>query len=108
MALCGAPATAPERPLWSGEHRRNGPSRSAGGGRTEAFSRRGHYIFRLPRPRSRAIASTVVAPPGWTIKDAEKLYNMSGWGQGYFRVNPEGHVTVHPDANRKRGLDLYR
>jgi arginine decarboxylase len=33
---------------------------------------------------------------------------MSGWGQGYFRVNPEGHVTVHPDANRKRGLDLYQ
>ena len=32
---------------------------------------------------------------------------MSGWGVGYFRVNSEGHVTVHPDANRKRGLDLY-
>ncbi len=41
------------------------------------------------------------------MKDAEKLYNMSGWGQGFFRVNPEGHVTVHPDTNRKRGLDLY-
>jgi arginine decarboxylase len=46
-------------------------------------------------------------PLTWTIKDAEKLYNMSGWGQGYFRINPEGHVTVHPDANKKRGLDLY-
>ena len=33
---------------------------------------------------------------------------MSGWGLGYFRANPEGHVTVHPDANRKRGLDLYQ
>ena len=33
---------------------------------------------------------------------------MTGWGLGYFRVNPEGHVTVHPDANRKRGLDLYQ
>jgi arginine decarboxylase len=32
---------------------------------------------------------------------------MSGWGLGYFRINSEGHVTVHPDANRKRGLDLY-
>jgi len=52
--------------------------------------------------------TTIVAPPAWTIKDAEKLYNMSGWGLGYFRVNPEGHVMVHPDANRKRGLDLYR
>ena len=32
---------------------------------------------------------------------------MNGWGLGYFRINPDGHVTVHPDANRKRGLDLY-
>jgi len=56
---------------------------------------------------SRAITSTV-APPSWTTKDAEKLYNMTGWGLGYFRVNAEGHVMVHPDANRKRGLDLYR
>jgi arginine decarboxylase len=60
------------------------------------------------RPTIRSLAITVtVAPPGWTSKDAEKLYNMSGWGLGYFRVSPEGHVTVHPDANRKRGLDLY-
>ncbi|MEO7987085.1 MAG: biosynthetic arginine decarboxylase [Gemmatimonadales bacterium] len=51
--------------------------------------------------------ATTIAPPTWTVKDAEKLYNMSGWGQGYFRINPEGHVAVHPDANRKRGLDLY-
>jgi arginine decarboxylase len=57
-------------------------------------------------PGSTPIATTV-APTTWTIKDAEKLYNMSGWGQGYFRISPEGHVTVHPDANRKRGLDLY-
>jgi arginine decarboxylase len=51
--------------------------------------------------------ATTLAPPSWTTKDAEKLYNMSGWGLGYFRINPEGHVQVHPDANRKRGLDLY-
>jgi arginine decarboxylase len=51
--------------------------------------------------------ATTVAPPAWTVKDAEKLYNMTGWGLGYFRINAEGHVTVHPDANRKRGLDLY-
>ena len=33
---------------------------------------------------------------------------MSGWGLGYFRISSEGHVTVHPDTNRKRGLDLYQ
>jgi len=51
--------------------------------------------------------ATTLAPPTWTAKDAEKLYNMNGWGLGYFRVNADGHVAVHPDANKKRGLDLY-
>jgi arginine decarboxylase len=62
-------------------------------------------LFHLSR--SVAIA-TVVTPPTWTVKDAEKLYAMSGWGTGFFRINPEGHVSVHPDANPKRGLDLYQ
>jgi arginine decarboxylase len=60
-------------------------------------------------PRSRRVAiATVVTPPTWTVKDAEKLYAMSGWGAGFFRINPEGHVSVHPDGNPKRGLDLYQ
>ncbi|HEX2023547.1 MAG TPA: biosynthetic arginine decarboxylase [Acidimicrobiales bacterium] len=57
---------------------------------------------------SSTTATPAAAPPAWTVRDAEKLYNMSGWGLGYFRINPEGHVTVHPDASRKRGLDLYQ
>jgi arginine decarboxylase len=57
-------------------------------------------------PAIATIVSTPLAP--WTTKDSEKLYNMSGWGLGYFRVNDEGHVTVHPDGNPKRGLDLYQ
>ncbi|HEX5386344.1 MAG TPA: biosynthetic arginine decarboxylase [Gemmatimonadales bacterium] len=59
------------------------------------------------RSRSATIA-TIVSPPAWTTRDAEKLYNMSGWGLGYFRINELGHVTVHPDGNPKRGLDLYQ
>src|ERR1700733_3930703 len=46
-------------------------------------------------------------PPRWSVKDAEKLYNMKGWGLGYFRVNDEGHVTVHPDGSPGRHIDLY-
>jgi arginine decarboxylase len=33
---------------------------------------------------------------------------MPGWGLGFFRVNSAGRVTVHPDGNPKRGLDLYQ
>ncbi len=48
------------------------------------------------------------ASSSWSAKDAEKLYNMIGWGQGFFRVNPEGHVAVHPDPKNGPSLDLYR
>jgi len=47
-------------------------------------------------------------PALWTVADAEKLYNMAGWGLGYFRVNDEGHVTVHPDGSSEAGIDLYQ
>jgi arginine decarboxylase len=33
---------------------------------------------------------------------------MQGWGLGFFRANAEGRVTVHPDGNPKRGLDLFQ
>ncbi len=48
-----------------------------------------------------------VEPPKWTVKDAEKLYNMRGWGRGYFRISDQGHVTVHPDGSPGRMIDLY-
>jgi arginine decarboxylase len=69
--------------------------------------------FRAQRARSvtrpeAEITTTVVATPAWTTADAEKLYAMRGWGLGFFRVNAEGHVTVHPDGDPKRGLDLYQ
>jgi arginine decarboxylase len=43
----------------------------------------------------------------WTIDDARELYNVEGWGIGYFDINERGHVTVHPTKNPKRGLDLF-
>jgi arginine decarboxylase len=33
---------------------------------------------------------------------------MLGWGLGYFRINAEGHVMVHPDRDKARGIDLFR
>ena len=33
---------------------------------------------------------------------------MLGWGLGYFRINAEGHVMVHPDRDPSRGVDLFR
>jgi arginine decarboxylase len=44
----------------------------------------------------------------WTIESARALYNIEGWGIGYFDVNEHGHVVVRPDSdNPGRELDLY-
>ena len=47
-------------------------------------------------------------PPEWTIDAARTLYNIEGWGAGYFDVNDKGHVVVRPDkAHPERELDLF-
>jgi arginine decarboxylase len=51
----------------------------------------------------------VEAPPAepWTIDAARTLYNIEGWGAGYFDINDAGHVVVRPDrAHPERELDL--
>jgi arginine decarboxylase len=43
----------------------------------------------------------------WTTEDALELYNVEGWGIGYFGINDRGHATVHPTKDPERGLDLF-
>jgi arginine decarboxylase len=43
----------------------------------------------------------------WTTDDSRELYNIDGWGIGYFGINEQGHVTVHPRRQEGDGLDLY-
>ena len=46
--------------------------------------------------------------PAWTIDAARDLYNIEGWGAGYFDINERGHVVVRPDRDRPdRALDLF-
>src|SRR5882762_4245773 len=48
------------------------------------------------------------APPAWSTDSAKALYNVDGWGAGFFDVNSRGHVVVRPDADHPdRELDLY-
>src|SRR3954463_195400 len=54
-----------------------------------------------------APAPTPAAEP-WTIGSAKTLYNIEGWGIGYFDVNEAGHIVVRPDQERSdRELDLF-
>src|SRR6184192_761423 len=44
----------------------------------------------------------------WTIAAARSLYNIEGWGIGFFDINDAGHVVVRPDRERTdRELDLF-
>jgi arginine decarboxylase len=44
----------------------------------------------------------------WSIEAARDIYNIEGWGAGYFDVNAKGHVVVRPDKSRpEHELDLY-
>jgi arginine decarboxylase len=42
----------------------------------------------------------------WTVEDAVKLYAMNDWGKGYFGATEHGHVTVMPDKDPARQIDL--
>jgi arginine decarboxylase len=43
----------------------------------------------------------------WTVEDSLELYNVEGWGVGYFGINGKGHVTVHPTKDPEHSLDLF-
>ncbi len=63
----------------------------------------------IPPSKKAALATPPVeqAEP-WTIGAARSLYNIEGWGIGYFDINEEGHVVVRPDRERPdHELDLF-
>ncbi|MDZ4829680.1 MAG: biosynthetic arginine decarboxylase [Phycisphaerae bacterium] len=55
------------------------------------------------RPR----AARPTLDPGWTVDDSADLYNIRGWGKGFFDVNKLGHVVVRPTKEAAREIDLF-
>src|SRR5215212_10757065 len=56
------------------------------------------------------IAETAPAEPTstWTIDSSRTLYNVEGWGAGFFDINDKGHVIVRPDKERPENVvDLF-
>ncbi|MFN8579741.1 MAG: biosynthetic arginine decarboxylase [Gemmatimonadaceae bacterium] len=64
---------------------------------------------RIPTPSSAPESAVPAAPTnGWTVEQSKALYNIDGWGAGFFDVNEEGHVVVRPDPDRPDGvIDLF-
>ena len=42
----------------------------------------------------------------WRIEDSEELYNINGWGNGYFSINDKGHAQVTPHKQEGGSVDL--
>lgn len=42
----------------------------------------------------------------WSIEKSLQLYNIAGWGAGYFNINNKGHVVVHPFGQPGPQIDL--
>jgi arginine decarboxylase len=42
----------------------------------------------------------------WTVSDAAELYEVAAWGKGYFSINEQGHICVHPSKDPHRAIDL--
>src|SRR5215510_7259988 len=42
----------------------------------------------------------------WTVHDASELYEVPRWSNGYFSVNAQGHVQVHPTKDQAHAIDL--
>src|SRR5579864_6617997 len=55
-----------------------------------------------------ADAESAVTGTTWSIDAARAMYNIEGWGAGFFDINDAGHVVVCPDRERPdRTLDLF-
>jgi arginine decarboxylase len=54
--------------------------------------------------------TTSVSPGSspWSATEAAELYDVPRWGQGYFSVNDQGHLQVHPTKEPHRSVDLKR
>ena len=69
-----------------------------------------HQPFQPSTPVDRASLEGMLTPPtpsNWTIEDSEELYRIHSWGNPYFSINADGHLTVSPKGDRGGSLDLF-
>src|SRR5688500_1976597 len=44
----------------------------------------------------------------WSVDAAKTLYNIDGWGDGYFDISADGHVLVRPNRDDpEKTIDLF-
>jgi len=48
-----------------------------------------------------------VSTQPWSIERSKQLYAIQQWGDGYFSINPKGHVSVRPRRDCDVDIDLF-
>ena len=83
-------------------------------GRLRAARQSIHYFPAWPdrspmtAVETRSAARQTEGKEAWSIAQAKALYNVEGWGAGYFDVSERGRVIVRPDREHpERALDLF-
>ena len=42
----------------------------------------------------------------WTKQEADELYHISKWGEGYFDINEDGLLTINPSLNKNEAIPI--
>ena len=45
--------------------------------------------------------------PAWTVEDSAELYQIRGWGKGFFDIGRSGNVVVRPTRDPAKQIDLH-
>jgi len=69
-------------------------------------SHNGAYVERYRGDGPEEAVDPALMPAPWTIEDSEALYRIPHWGDPYFSINADGHITVSPRGDRGGSLDL--
>ncbi|MBI3049383.1 MAG: biosynthetic arginine decarboxylase [Acidobacteria bacterium] len=56
--------------------------------------------------RSSLDVASTSSTRAWSVHDASELYEVARWGHGYFSVNGDGHLAVHPTKDPALAIDL--
>jgi arginine decarboxylase len=51
--------------------------------------------------------SETMSGSNWSVDQSSELYGLNAWGNGYFRANKQGNVSVTPSGVNGPSVDLY-
>jgi arginine decarboxylase len=58
-----------------------------------------------PKSSTHAFARRPAAE--WSVENSSKIYGINNWGNGYFRINQDGNVSVTPKGEVGPKVDLF-